>query len=390
MHRKRKLKGNAGPLRSDEHIHATLLDEVEDEEVTPPIGSLPSVPLPPSFAADDDFGVSDSEPVVDGEEEWYDCLDCSDSELDQPTPAQPAKKTKKVTAPAFDSIRGGVHSFYLDYAEDVQKRLCEGPAAEAKCFRDALTDGSCCCRKPECRGAGEVVVADGATVYVITLTACHAIQLPLLGCTTCNQRYYPHPLQLACLPGNTNAYHLQRSDQPLLWFHLSLLEQLDSLQFHARLDGMYSITEALHDLWDRLQPWGTPAEAGQAAAGSSSLACSSAAAASGRPSKDTLRKQLTDALREYQYLDTHVKSLPEALSGWPLGPEEPCGACAGYRAQEGQMHTLHFDCCFKLVLLRWRGASLQYPKPANRRVFMDNADVQRFEESSAGYLEQGG
>jgi hypothetical protein len=38
------------------------------------------------------------------------------------------------------------------------------------------------------------------------------------------------------------------------------------LQFHARLDGMYSITEALHDLWDRLQPWGTLAEAGQAAA----------------------------------------------------------------------------------------------------------------------------
>ena len=155
---------------------------------------------------------------------------------------------------------------------------------------------------------------------------------------------------------------------------------------------MYSITESLHDLWDRLQPWEPTAEACHAAAGSSSssLLNSSAGSSGSRPSKDQLRKQLTDALREYQYLDTHVKSLPEALSGYPLGPEEPCGACAGYRVQEGQMHTLHFDWCFKLVLLRWRNASLQYPAPANHRAFVDNAEVQQFEKSSAGYLEKGG
>ena len=102
MYRRRKLKGNAGPLRSNERIHATLLDEVDEAEGAPPIGSLPSVPLPPCFGVDD-VDVSDLGQAIDGEDDWYDCLECSDSEMDQSTPEPPVKKTRSATGPAFYS-----------------------------------------------------------------------------------------------------------------------------------------------------------------------------------------------------------------------------------------------------------------------------------------------
>lgn len=111
-----------------------------------------------------------------------------------------------------------------------------------------------------------------------------------------------------------------------------------------------------------------------------------AARASKRPTHDTLRKQLATALTEYQYLDTKMCCLPEQLEGWPLSSEEPCGACAGYREQTGRIHTMHFDACFKLPLLKWRKYGWLYAAPENRRVFAGNEAIQEFESSSEGYL----
>ena len=109
-----------------------------------------------------------------------------------------------------------------------------------------------------------------------------------------------------------------------------------------------------------------------------------------RPSLDQLRKQLAAALCEYQYLDTHVRTLCEGLQGWPLGPHDPCGACAGYSSRSGAIHTLQFDYCFKLPLLNWRNYDLFYPAPPNRRLFAGNSDVQQFEAAAQGYLQAPG
>lgn len=51
------------------------------------------------------------------------------------------------------------------------------------------------------------------------------------------------------------------------------------------------------------------------------------------------------------------------------------------------MHTLQFDCCFKLPLLNWRNYGLAYPAPANRRIIASNADVQQFTAAAEGYLQ---
>jgi hypothetical protein len=94
------------------------------------------------------------------------------------------------------------------------------------------------------------------------------------------------------------------------------------------------------------------------------------------------------ALREYQYLDTRVRCLPESLPGWPLAAAAPCGACAGYKDSKGSIHTMQFDCCFKLVSLKGAGQGGSYEAPDNRRLFAGDDAVTAFEESSEGYLKE--
>ena len=383
---KLRMKGNVASVSLKRNP-----EEVVNSVCDPIIGPSLELPSHPAAPAHDPFGSpGDSPPegfvgiddIQDDEEEWFECQEDG--------PKEP-----------FDSIREAITSFYTSHAAAVHGQVSALPQAE----RAALADGMrrCRCQDPGCGGDTEAIGASPVTVCVLTMSSCHHIQLPKLRCKQCLLHFYPNALQLGCMPGNVNAWHLRLPGVPILWFHIGLLQQIDSLMWHAKLAAMWSTAKALLAAWELLQPLAAYEQQQQVTSDDGRQCCTpplralaeaclflSVQETSAKPQLDQLRRQLGDALREYQYLDTHARTLVEQLKGWPLGPQEPCAACAGYRKQHGYMHTLQFDCCFKLVLYCWRRYVLRYPAPANRRLFADNAEVQEFEATAQDYLKQPG
>lgn len=248
MFRDRKLKGNYGTRSFKRSGKRSVVEELLGKDIA--VDAAPEqAPPPPPFQHDrglsNEGAVSDQDSLdveLAEDDQWYDC----ESEDEVPETSQPKQ--------SFDNIRKRMVDYYTLYARDVHEQVSSLPQAEKTLFETVLQQGGCRCQDPACRGGTEVVNPSPFSAYVITMSGCHLVQLPVLRCRTCSVHFQPNPLQLGCLPGNVNAYEPRISQTPVLWFHMSLLQQIDSLQYFAKMSAMYSTAKALHDVWEFLQP----------------------------------------------------------------------------------------------------------------------------------------
>lgn len=203
-----------------------------------PVDPQPDSPHSPNQNVPDIFTEDD----VEIEQDLPECLDEDEAQdTDQTLP--------------FDRIRSDMSSFYTAYAADVHESVAALPAAEMKVLNETfIEDGKCKCPKAACRGACKPVGESAHEVYVLTMSACHLLKIPVMRCKACGEHFLPNPLQLGCLPGSVSAYRLKARGGTALWFHIGLLQQIDALQYHAKMVAMFSTAKALHEIWDELQP----------------------------------------------------------------------------------------------------------------------------------------
>lgn len=292
-----------------------------------------------------------------GPEEVDDLIDYEETD-GQPVPHNPSPcKLEKVR----EEMAGSFFANILSNARR-QKDLVE---AERSAISSQSSDP--CSRCPNCgtQGGHSPTEAIGAKVLVATLTALHDIELRQLRCCSCKGLFMLKPTQVACIPGSMNAWTLSRlktcGDVPLrpLWFHMDLLSFLDDHHYHAKSSSIYSFVQVLEAQWLRAQE-----------------ACQGVEATGDgwQPtlplSMDTVRRQIADALREYQHLLTMCDNVSETLQldGWPNTKHNPCSAC-----DPRAMHV-HFDLCFGLPMLR-RSYAIEYQQPPNSRLVVANSEV---------------
>ena len=311
----------------------------QQRQPQPPIAQLLyTSDADPSF---DHEPLSDEEIGVDG-----DAGGRPSSTSTQPPPAYP-----------LDSIRPEMHeSFLINIQQARQDHEAMNALYTAK-LQAKLKNVTC----STCCSTATFQCSSGSTVRVISPLGVNILEVPHMKCNSpaCGSQYYPRPTQIGCLPGTANAWQLQRVDDiPVLWFHYSVLEEMDQLVYKCKRLSTTGYVDALAHRWP-----GGISDCGLSAY--------------------TLREQIIAAVNEYRFADTHMKTLPEALPGWPVGLLACCLSC--YQQAHGAagqairwLHTLHFDLCFKLALFQKRNLSLAYPAPPNRKLFTDNAAVQTF------------
>lgn len=283
--------------------------------------SHPAISIPPPTADVQPLLESEQQESSDGE--LSECDDAYDSDTDGSGGEDAGRSSSGGQWSSMDSIREELFASQSRALQHVEGVLTAGIVSEKSVFEQQLA--ACCC--PGCQaGACNPVPDSAVTVLVATCNAAHFMQIPRLYCSSCKTAFYPRPTVLGCLPGNRNAWDFKRTfDVVPVWFHLSLLSMLDSLQYHAKADRIYSLTQALEQHWSLMGSGIEPA-----------------AEQPGMPSSDTLRCQLSIALQEYQIIDTRLTTQVEQLAGWPASANRPCSAC-----NFGNLHTAHFDVCSK-------------------------------------------
>jgi hypothetical protein len=274
--------------------------------------------------------------------------------------APSARKLAKVRAEM-------VESFFANLLSNEQRRT-ELVAAEMGTLEAQLIDPNSRC--PSCSAAGGHAATGtrAGTAIVATLSALHEVELRCLRCSnpSCKALFVIKPTQLACIPGSENAWTLRRtSDVKPLWFHIDLLSFLDSHHYHAKSSSVYSFVQVMEEQWLRAREMGH-------GLGTEAVQEEGWQPPSLPVSMDTVRRQIGDALREYQHLLTMCDNVAETLGldGWPNSRHNPCSAC------DPKSMQVHFDLCFGLPMLR-RGYTLGYGQPPNARLIVPNSKVQQ-------------
>ena len=271
------------------------------------------------------------------------------------------------SARGLGKVRGDIAgSFFADFLSNQQRRM-DLVVAEKVALEAQLIDPKSRCPKCSATGGHSETGSQAGVVLVATLAALHEIELRCLRCSNveCRFLFVVKPTQLACMPGSQNAWTLSRtSDIKPLWFHMDLLSFLDSHHYHAKSSSLYSFVQVMEEQWLRAREMAhsLSSEDGQEGWQPQCLPVS----------MDTVRRQMGDALREYQHLltmcDNSVETL--GLDNWPNNRHNPCSAC-----DPKAMHV-HFDLCFGLPMLR-RAYTLKYDQPPNTRLIVPNSKVQQ-------------
>jgi hypothetical protein len=202
----------------------------------------------------------------------------------------------------------------------------------------------------------------GTQVWVYTQRGVHSVTLPVVTCLTCHQQQKVTPLHLACMPGTPAAWSAAPGSA---WFCMLLLRHLDQSTDEQRRLATNSYVDTQYSMWEySMQLMAIP----PAAAVRLHQLPAGMALAQVPLSKDSMRRQLSAAAREMQFLLTRAATLPEQLPGWGTGPRHPCAACL-----PGRMH-LSVDGCCKLQWFKRSGYSLDYKQPDNTRLFVGNAE----------------
>lgn len=220
-------------------------------------------------------------------------------------------------------------------------------------------------QQPAAAAAPYTVAGSGVRVHVATLLTVHDVTVLPLRCAGCGQVWQVQAPHLNCMPGNSNALELRRRDQPIIWFSMVLLQHMDAI---VRAQGSLSTHKYTAAL---VQQWSANME-GDALQAHDAVHMAQLPAARPLPfTVDTLERQLGSALREYQYWESRMALAAEQhIKGWPLSAQRPCACCTPEATHQ------HFDVCFGLCKHKRSGHSIQYAAPDNRRVFMDNQQLQ--------------
>jgi hypothetical protein len=274
-------------------------------------------------------------------------------------------------------VRAKLQQQYLEQFVPNQllhQQLC---SAEARVYQQ-LSGGVLHCRCPDCsnftqhmpvRSSSHEQDGDRVqqsaplscyTVYLCTQLAIHELRMQPWRCAECGYAHRVGPLQLGCLPGTANAFTMQQTGMPLIWFSMDLLQHLDRAVFVEGDQSIYKYVEARQAGWlsNRhvmgLQPHDD---------GSISLPELPDSYKVQQPpvSADTIRRQLGDALREYGRIRTKVETLSEQLPGYPSKAGVPCPACLPGKAQ------ISVDLCFKLEQVKRPGFTLDDEGAADQR-----------------------
>jgi hypothetical protein len=272
----------------------------------------------------------------------------------------------------FDSLRPGLQQDFMDHHVSnlvLHKQRC---SQELRTYSERTQQLLCRCQHcgdfQQHRPASEQQY-EPLQVYLCTQLAMHRFQAPMLVCCSCGSPQQLRPLHIGCFPGRASASGLRpgREDVTPVWFSLDLLQHVDSSTYHKADMSTYSYVEARREGWllsqqvDGLED----DEGGRVALHELP---DSYMQRQLPLTADTLRRQLADAVREYQYAMAALVTLPEDITGWPTGKKRPCAAC-----KSGRCH-LSFDMIFKLEWLRRRKYNLSYKQPANSRRFISNSE----------------
>jgi hypothetical protein len=120
----------------------------------------------------------------------------------------------------------------------------------------------------------------------------------------------------------SNALHLKRTDLPIIWFSQPLLQHMDAL---VGVQGSMSTHKYAAAL---VQQWSANMEASALRDGDAVHVRQLPAAQPLPFTVDTLERQLSRALREYQYWESRkAVAAEEHIEGWPLSAQRLCAAC---------------------------------------------------------------
>lgn len=283
------------------------------------------------------------------------------------------------TAPTEDTTTpGGVDGDPFNTVKDAMFSSCLGALEytatihdqmvdmERKRQQDQLDNPKCQC--PNCNSCGphNKVQGRGLLVWVVTLLVPFLLTVPELRCNNCGHFFHPKPTSLGFIPGTANGFSLVRTyDVQPLWFPISMLSFIEDLLYFGRGRlSLHHLTQAMVHYWGTASPFlGTQQrKKDNAAFEGKQTPCHI----------NTLRQQLSDALREYGYIASRLLQTAEEIPGWPVHKQVPCAACGT------NIHSLHFDAVFKLALFRKARYALSYLAPPNRKLFVDNKLVLSF------------
>lgn len=160
---------------------------------------------------------------------------------------------------------------------------------------------------PKCQSTSTSSIHFGSS-QVLVIDLCHSFQLtiPATTCNGCWHRFSVRPVDVGCFPSTpVHSWDLLQGQgqQEQIWFRVSMMHFLDQLVQTQRRVSYDRISETIlrtHDC----------TESGHSV------------------SYDSLRKKLSDAVREFGCMQTHVGDMEElGVAGWPAGPLAGCAAC---------------------------------------------------------------
>jgi len=283
-----------------------------------------------------------------------------------------ASSSSSSSGSAFDGLRQGLREDFMDHHVSnlvLHKQRC---IQELRSFSERTQQLLC-----RCQHCGDFQQHQPASeqqyepleVYLCTQLAMHRFKAPMLVCCGCGHPQQLRPLHISCFPGTASASGLRpgRADVRPVWFSLDLVQDVDSSTYHKADLSTYSYVEARREGWLLSQQvMGLVEEEGGWVAlhelPDTYMQLQLPLTA------DTLRRQLADAVREYQYAKAALVTLAEEIPGWPTGKKRPCAACKSCRCH------LSFDMIFKLKWLRRGKYTLSYQQPANSRRFISNSE----------------
>lgn len=249
----------------------------------------------------------------------------TESERAQQT--QPPKQSS-----AWTRYRPDVQRAYickLVDAEQLQKQLVAAQYQVLQRAVDLLLD-SC----PECQGTSTSRVPFGSS-QVLVVDLCHSIKLtiPARACNDCRHIFSVRPVDVGCFPSTpVHSWDLLQGQgqQEQIWFRVSMMHFLDQLVQTQRRVSYDRIAETIlrtHDC----------TESGHSI------------------SYDSLRKKLSDAVREFGCMQSHLGDMQElGVDGWPSGPLACCAACWKPSAEGNSHRPIDFSvrrCCCSTAAL---------------------------------------
>lgn len=270
--------------------------------------------------------------------------DCTDSDEDEDAGGSSCSGYSRIRDDIFRLFLTNFKAITMSQ-HDMHNLLCKHIQSQA----DGTPCPSCMATGPHPKtGAGEL------DVYVITIDCPITVSLCERQCRGCQHIFHPPAPMLGCIPGNVNAFTFKRqAGITAMWFPMKMMAQLDSVMYRGRgRISIHHLTQALVDEWrmGMLTPTVTELPF----------------------SVDTMRRQLAFAMQEYGVLATRLDNIAEDLPGWPMGQTNmACGACGD------DPHSIHIDGNFKLPARKRDGYAIIHDPPANRRLILDNRDVQR-------------